>query len=61
MDANALIERIKELEKQIEQSAANHNGLVGRLLEAKDLLHSLVSTEETAAEPIDSVEANPDN
>ena len=30
--------RIKEIESFLEQSAANHNGLIGRLNEAKHLL-----------------------
>ncbi len=53
MDVNAIIARIGELEKIIEQSAANHNGLVGRLMELKDLLARLA---EPAAEIIHGVE-----
>lgn len=43
MSMQSLIERISTLTQAIEQSAANHNALVGRLAEAKSLLDMLNS------------------
>jgi hypothetical protein len=39
----SLIERVSQLAQAIEQSAANHNALVGRLAEAKSILDMLNS------------------
>lgn len=44
MDANTIIQRIGELEKLVEQSAAQHNSLVGRLLELRDMLTRMADT-----------------
>lgn len=46
MDVNLLSARIETLQQAVESSAANHNGLVGRLLEARELLSSLVNPSE---------------
>lgn len=43
MTMQSLIERISQLAQAIEQSAANHNALVGRLAEAKSVLDMLSS------------------
>lgn len=58
MGANVLIERIKELETAIEQSAANHNAMVGRMLEAKELLHSMAINNDSV---VDAEVVNEDN
>ena len=52
MNINTLEARVKELEQTIEQSAANHNGLVGRLMEAKELLSKCHSEALPLAEPL---------
>jgi hypothetical protein len=39
--SQALLDRIVQLKQAIEQSAANHHALVGRLTEATDLLKIL--------------------
>lgn len=43
MSMQSLIERISQLTQTVEQSAANHNALVGRLAEAKSLFDMLSS------------------
>ena len=43
MEVAILEARISDLEKAIEQSAANHNALIGRLMECKDSLTRLNS------------------
>jgi hypothetical protein len=43
MTMQSLIERVSQLAQAIEQSAANHNALVGRLAEAKSILDMLNS------------------
>ena len=43
MSMHSLIERISQLTKTIEESAANHNALIGRLAEAKTILDMLNS------------------
>lgn len=45
-----LIDRIKELELAVEKSAANHNALVGRLIECRELLSKLEQQEENKVE-----------
>ena len=45
MDANELIERLNQLAKEIDQSAAQHNALLGRSFELKELLNKM--TQET--------------
>jgi hypothetical protein len=37
-----LVAKIADLERQAEQSAAHHNGIVGALLEMKKLYHEAV-------------------
>lgn len=44
MDANQLMLRVNELQQAVEQSMANHNSLVGRLLEARELLQRMAGT-----------------
>jgi len=54
--------RIKEIESFLEQSAANHNGLIGRLNEAKHLLDmatkaaDVVAPESEVTKVIDAVD-----
>lgn len=50
MDKEQLELRIKEIQTAIEQSAANHNGLLGRLLEAQHVLDNIKSIEAEAKE-----------
>lgn len=45
MTKDVLTERIKELVMSIEQSAANHNILIGRLNECKEQLQELLDKE----------------
>lgn len=45
----AIEARIKDITAALEQSLANHNGLLGRLSEAKDLLAIMQKTAETVA------------
>jgi len=49
MDKQALIERIEEIGKAIEQSLAQHNALVGRLNEAKYMLEQMEKFEQDVA------------
>ena len=57
MDANQLIARIDALQQAVEQSAANHNGLVGRLLEAKELLQQMAQPVQEVVEACEEVVA----
>ena len=64
MDVHALMSRIKEIEQAVEQSAANHNGLIGRLLEAKELLEKLSQPLNESMDSnivVDAERVNPDN
>ena len=57
LDANIIISRIAQLKEAVDQSAANHNGLVGRLLEAQELLASLAQPIAAVVEEcVDAVE-----
>lgn len=50
-----IIKRIEELTRNIEQSAANHNMLVGCLQEAKNM-YQVIMTKEEKKEPEDIIE-----
>ena len=45
MNKQEIEQRIIEISKSIEQSAANHNAWIGRLEEAKYMLQSIVEAE----------------
>lgn len=54
MNLESIVGRVKELGSAIEQSAANHNSLVGRLQEAQEILDMLqkgISVVEGIVEP----------
>lgn len=60
MSLQAIEDRIKEITAAIEQSAANHNGLLGRLSEAQHLLSvvaAVVPCVEPAVEVVEAVES----
>jgi len=42
MTISELEQRIKDMAKALEQSVANHNALVGRIEEAKEILAAMV-------------------
>lgn len=46
--------RVAELEKAVEQSAANHNAMVGMLIEAKSIL-KLAQDGESSVEVLEGV------
>ena len=50
MDKQAVIARIEEIAKAIENSLAQHNALVGRLNEAKYILEQMEKFEQDVAE-----------
>lgn len=57
MDANQLIARIGELQEAVEKSAAYHNGLVGRLMEARETLERMANPSQMSSEQeLDAVE-----
>jgi hypothetical protein len=56
MTVEALLSRIKDLSLALEQSAANHHGLLGRLAEAKEVLDKLQSGVLVAEEAVKTVE-----
>lgn len=45
LEKTNLEKRIQEIMHAIDQSAAHHNGLIGRLNEAKEMLAKLVENE----------------
>ena len=47
MNLESAIERVKELEQMVTQSAANHNALVGALQEANRIVCAFSPTVET--------------
>lgn len=49
MDKQAVVSRIEEIAKAIEQSLAQHNALVGRLNEAKYILEQMEKFEQDVA------------
>ncbi len=49
MDKQAVVARIEEIGKAIEQSLAQHNALVGRLNEAKYILEQMEKFEQDVA------------
>lgn len=49
LDKESLLARIKELQFQLEESATRHNGLIGRLMEAQELLAALDKKEAVEA------------
>lgn len=55
MNIEQVKERIKEITHAIEQSAANHNGLLGRLNEAQHMLQLMEKMAEEAASVIQAV------
>ncbi len=50
MNIEQLESRIKEIESAIQQSAANHNALLGRLLEAQYALENINAIQAEAKE-----------
>jgi len=58
MQSSVLVERIKEIELLVQESVMNHNGLVGRLMEARELLEKCscgaVSANECVSDVIDA-------
>jgi exonuclease VII small subunit len=51
-----VVTRIEELTKALEQSAAQHNALLGAMQEAKNLYQMLMTEEPKIEDVIDSVE-----
>lgn len=51
-----LVLRVQELEKAIEQSAANHNALCGALQEAKNIYHLAVEAAPAVEAAVEAVE-----
>ncbi len=47
MDANVLIEKIKQTGFELEQSAANHNALLGKMRAYQELVESMASAQTT--------------
>lgn len=50
MNMQEIKDRVEEIKKVIEQSAANHNSLVGRLQEAEFLLQKMQDFEKSVVE-----------
>lgn len=57
MSLQAIEDRIKEITAAIEQSAANHNGLLGRLSEAQHLLSVISEVAPNVAPAVEVIEA----
>ncbi len=56
MDITHIMQRVKDLENAVLQSLSNHNGLLGRLAEAQDLLQMMHKGLEVAEEVIEVAE-----
>ena len=56
MNREQLVARLQEISMELERSAANHNGLLGRLQEAKEMLEKLdaESVPEVQGEVVDA-------
>lgn len=61
MDANDLMQRIAELDKEIEISAAHHNAKIGRKMELQELLEKMAQNyaEPAKVEDGEIIEAEP--
>jgi len=57
MSLQAIEDRIKELTNAIDQSAANHNSLLGRLSEAQHLLSVFAEVAPNVAPAVEVIEA----
>lgn len=58
MDIKKLEERAQEIAKQIEQSAANHHTLLGRLSEIQNVMNVIQESAEVVKEVIGEVVPN---
>ncbi len=52
-----VVARIQDLEKSLEQSAANHNALLGAMQEAKNIYQIVMESKNVAEEVAEVIEA----